>query len=196
MKHNSGLNLTGLNDLLGLTAVTTTLYITTQTRTTILLDVTLQRLLAPAITALGYELFAVERLAQGRHSSVLRVYIDSPSGITIDDCEQVSYQVSGILDVEDPIRGSYTLEVSSPGIDRPLFTLEHFLRFVGCKIHVKLTQPLDSRRHFTGTLQRVEGQSVILQTEDTEYHLPYPHIDRARLVPDDLLLNPKLRTMR
>jgi ribosome maturation factor RimP len=161
-----------------------------------LLDVTLQQLLAPAITALGYELFAVERLPQGRHSSILRVYIDSPDGITIDDCERVSYQVSGILDVEDPIRGSYTLEVSSPGLDRPLFTLDHFLRFVGHKIHVKLTQPLDSRRHFTGTLQRVDGHTVTLQTDDIEYNFPYPHIDKARLVPDDQLLNSKSPTMR
>lgn len=161
-----------------------------------MLDVTLQQLLAPAITALGYELFAVERLAQGRYSSILRVYIDGPDGITIDDCERVSYQVSGILDVEDPIKGSYTLEVSSPGLDRPLFTLDHFLRFVGRKIHVKLTQPLDSRRHFTGMLQRVEGQNVILQTEDTEYNLPYPHIDKARLVLEDQLLNSKSQTMR
>ena len=152
-----------------------------------MLDIGLQQLLTPTITALGYELFAVERLSQGRRSSLLRVYIDSPQGISLEDCEKVSYQISGILDVEDPIPWSYTLEVSSPGLDRPLFTLEHFIRFRGHKITVRLTRPLETRRNFTGILQRVEGRNVIMVVDDTEYSLPYDQIDKARLVPDEIL---------
>jgi ribosome maturation factor RimP len=153
-----------------------------------LIDESLQQLLAPTITALGYELFAVERLSQGRRASLLRIYIDRPTGISVRDCEKVSYQVSGILEVEDPISGAYTLEVSSPGLDRPLFTLDHFIRFIGHQITVRLTRPLETRRNFTGLLQRVEGRNVIMVTDGTEYCLPYEQIDKARLVIPDKII--------
>ena len=86
---------------------------------------TLRDSLASIVEALGYEFVGSEIVGQGKHA-VLRIYIDSENGITIDDCSKVSYQVSAMLDVEDPIRGEYDLEVSSPGIDRPLFELSHF----------------------------------------------------------------------
>ncbi len=150
-----------------------------------LLDKNLEKLIAPVVKALGYELVGVVRLSQGGRNVLVRIYIDHPNGITLSDCEQVSYQVSGLLDVQNPIQGHYTLEVSSPGLDRPLFTLEHFRQFIGHKVKVRLTRPLKTRRHFTGLLQRVQApQSVIVLVDGTEYSLPYDQIDKAHIVPD------------
>jgi len=148
-----------------------------------LLDQQLQQLLAPVITALGYELWGIERLSQGA-TGLVRVYIDSPQGISIDDCERVSYQISGILDVHDPISGHYTLEVSSPGLDRPLFTLEQFTRFLGHQAQVRLSQPLNNQRNFTGKIQHITETQIILQVAETEYMLPIEQIEKARLVPE------------
>jgi len=149
-----------------------------------LIDNKLQELLAPAITALGYELLGIERITQGKRGTLLRVFIDCDEGITLDDCERVSHQVSGILDVEDPIVGKYILEVSSPGLDRPLFTLDHFSRFVGHKVSVKLRRPLDTRRNFSGVLQRIEHNKIFIVVDQTEFALPYEQIERAHLVAD------------
>jgi len=149
-----------------------------------LLDTQLQQLLMPVIMALGYELIGIERFAQGRRGWLVRVYIDNAEGISLQDCERVSNQISGILEVENPITGRYILEVSSPGVDRPLFTLDHFARFVGHKVSVRLAQPLDTRRNFTGILERIEGHTVIVVAEETEYRLPFAQIDKARLVPE------------
>jgi len=149
-----------------------------------LLDNQLQQLLIPTVTGLGYELVGVERLSQGGHKTLLRVYIDQPNGISLSDCQRVSYQVSGILDVQEPIQEHYTLEVSSPGLDRPLFTLDHFRRFIGHKVKVRLSQPKEGRRHFTGLLQTVKDRNVIVVADKTEYNLPYDKIDKAHLVPD------------
>ncbi len=149
-----------------------------------LLDKKLQELLAPTITALGYELVGVERLSQGGHQVLVRVYIDSPDGIGLADCEQVSYQVSGLLDVQNPIPNPYTLEISSPGLDRPLFTLAHFIRFVGHHIKVRLNRSINTRRNFTGLLQQVQGHNLIMMVDGIEYSLPYEQIEKARLVPD------------
>lgn len=148
-----------------------------------MLDQKLQELLAPAITALGYELWGIERLSQGA-KGLVRIYIDSSRGISIDDCERVSYQISGILEVHDPIPGHYTLEVSSPGFDRPLFTLEQFARFLGHQAQVRLSQPLNAQRNFTGEIQRIEETQIILKIADTEYILPIEQIEKARLVPE------------
>jgi ribosome maturation factor RimP len=141
-----------------------------------LLDNRLQTLLAPIITQLGYEFVGVERIPQGKRSILVRVYIDNPNGITLDDCEQVSYHISG----------RYVLEVSSPGFDRPLFTLEQFTRFIGHKVTIKLSRSLESRRSFTGTLRRVEGQNIVILSEEVEYSLPFTRIDKACLVPENL----------
>jgi len=149
----------------------------------ILLDKELQKLLVPVVTALDYELIGVIRLSQGSNNVVLRVYIDHPNGINLVDCERVSDQVNGILSVSNLIKGHYTLEVSSPGLERPLFTLAHFIRFVGHKVKVHLRQPVHERRNFTGTLQRVQGHDVIVMVCKTEYSLPYDQIDKAHIVP-------------
>ncbi|MCO3281620.1 ribosome maturation factor RimP, partial [Pseudomonas aeruginosa] len=138
----------------------------------------LQALLAPVVEALGYECWGVEFISQGRHS-VLRVYIDRPEGILIDDCEAVSRQVSGILDVEDPISGEYTLEVSSPGMDRPLFTLEQFAKHAGEQVKIRLRSPYEGRRNYQGILRGVEEQDVVVLVDDHEYLLPIDSIDKA-----------------
>lgn len=128
------------------------------------------------------ELWGVEHIVQGRFS-VLRVYIDKDGdGITIDDCEKVSRQISGIFDVEDPIAGEYTLEVSSPGMDRPLFELSQFERYVGSVATVRLRTPLEGRRKFKGVIQKVEADVVCLLVDDKEYMLPASAIDKANLV--------------
>ncbi|ELY1684493.1 ribosome maturation factor RimP [Pseudomonas aeruginosa] len=142
----------------------------------------LQALLAPVVEALGYECWGVEFISQGRHS-VLRVYIDRPEGILIDDCEAVSRQVSGILDVEDPISGEYTLEVSSPGMDRPLFTLEQFAKHAGEQVKIRLRSPYEGRRNYQGILRGVEEQDVVVLVGDHEYLLPIDSIDKANIIP-------------
>jgi ribosome maturation factor RimP len=130
----------------------------------------------------GYECWGVEFLSQGRHS-LLRVYIDQPDGVLVEDCEKVSRQISGVLDVEDPIASEYTLEVSSPGMDRPLFTLEQFAKHVGEQVKIKLRSPFDGRRNFQGLLRCVEEQDVVVLVDDHEYLLPIDLIDKANIIP-------------
>ncbi len=140
----------------------------------------LLRLLDPVVNGMGYELVGVEF---DGHQRVLRVYIDHPAGITIEDCSTVSYQIGGVLDVEDPIPGRYQLEVSSPGMDRPLFALEHFVRFKGEMIRLQLSRPLDGRRRYKARLEGVEGQDVLLLEEDQLVRVPFDLIEKARLSP-------------
>lgn len=143
----------------------------------------IQALVEPVVRSLGYELVGVEFLMQGR-TGLLRVYIDTEDGINLDDCQRVSHQLSGVLDVEDVIKGQYQLEVSSPGLDRPLFTAEHFERFTGHKAKLKLAVPLDGQRKFRGTLSGVEGDQVILEIDGEEIMLPFNVIDKANLIPE------------
>ncbi len=142
----------------------------------------LSELIRPTVEALGVELWGLEFLIQGKYS-VLRVYIDRPEeGVTIDDCEKVSRQISGIFDVEDPIAGEYTLEVSSPGMDRPLFTLAQFARFIGSEAAVKLRAPLEGRRKYKGIIQSVNEDSLCLVVDGKQFQLPGNSIDKANLV--------------
>jgi len=140
-------------------------------------------MLEPAVNVLGCELVGIELIPQGRRS-LLRIYIDKEDGVTIDDCSDVSHQVSGILDVEDPIREQYTLEVSSPGLDRPLFKLEDFDRFSGSQVKLRLRQMLDGRRNFTGRILGVEGESVRVEVDGSPRVFAIVDIDKARLVPE------------
>ncbi|MBD2838674.1 ribosome maturation factor RimP [Pseudomonas sp. JM0905a] len=142
----------------------------------------LQALLAPVVEALGYQCWGIEFLSQGRHS-LLRIYIDHENGILVDDCEKVSRQISGVLDVEDPISSEYTLEVSSPGMDRPLFTLEQFTAHAGELVKIKLRSPFEGRRNFQGLLRGVEEQDVVVLIEDREFLLPIELIDKANIIP-------------
>ena len=139
-------------------------------------------MLQPTVEALGYELWGLEHLVQGRHS-VLRVFIDSPAGISVDDCAAVSEQVSGVLDVEDPITGEYTLEVSSPGMDRQLFRLEQYAGYIGETVEVRLRSAFEGRRKFKGVLKGIEGEDIVIQVDDHEFLLPYGAIEKARIQP-------------
>lgn len=141
-------------------------------------------LIEPAVTLLGYELLGVRYSTSGKRAT-LRVYIDSEHGITVADCERVSYQVSGLLDVHDPVPGRYTLEISSPGLDRPLFFPGHFERFKGHRVSIKLGLPLDGRRKFSGELRGCHDGKVVVWSDDTEYVLPLDMINSARLLPQD-----------
>jgi len=134
---------------------------------------------------MGYELVGVEYLSQGRSGgSVLRIYIDSPDGIVLDDCSRVSHQVSGILDVEDPIEENYSLEVSSPGLDRPLFGRRDFERFTGSLVSLKLRAKISGQRRFKGELQGIEEDDVLLAVDGEIFRLPLDQIDKAKLVPE------------
>ncbi len=140
-------------------------------------------LFEPEVSALGYELLGVE-LSRSGNGSLLRIYIDKDDGITIDDCVLVSQQLTGILDVEDPISGNYELEVSSPGVDRPLFTLAQIERFVGSPIKLRLHTKLDGRRNISAVLISVENENLILDSDNEELVVPFNMIERARLIPE------------
>ncbi len=135
----------------------------------------------PVVESLGYELVGVEYLTQGR-DGLLRVYIDHEDGIGVEDCKRVSHQLSGVLDVEDPIRGHYTLEVSSPGLDRPLFTAEHFQQFAGQEARLKLATPVLGRRKLTGRIVGVHDDEVEILVDGESYMVPLDTIERANLV--------------
>ncbi len=138
-------------------------------------------LVQPTIEALGLQLWGIEHLSQGKFS-LLRIYIESDEGILIEDCEKVSRQVSALLDVEDPITGEYTLEVSSPGIDRPLFALEQFQQYIGEMVNIKTRGPVNGRRKFKGTIAAVEDESVVVQIDGEDYTVSHGEIDKAVLV--------------
>ena len=127
-------------------------------------EVLITELIGTTVQALGLELWGVELLQQGRYS-LLRVYIEREEGVTIEDCEKVSRQVSALLDVEDPIAGEYTLEVSSPGVDRPLFSVEQYAKYVGSEVNLKLRRAVDGRRKFKGQIIKVSGDIVGLLVE-------------------------------
>lgn len=139
-------------------------------------------LLEPAVTALGYEISDLEVKLGGR-DGVIRIFIDRPEGVDIEDCEKVSRQVSALLDVEDPVPGHYTLEVSSPGLDRRLTKLEHFQRFTGEDVRIKLRFPLDGRRNFRGALKAAVGETIEVEVDGESHSLPIATIESARLVP-------------
>lgn len=145
-------------------------------------DAALQALIEPVVTAMGFELWGIDYMSQGKHSRLV-IYIDHENGVNVDDCADISRQVSGVLDVEDPIAGEYRLEVSSPGMDRPLFTLDQFARYAGHQVSLKLRVPFDGRRKFQGLLAGVEGDEVLVQIEGEEYCFPIDGIDQARVVP-------------
>lgn len=140
----------------------------------------LVKLLKPVINSLGYEMWGLEFLP-GKSSSLLRVYIDKEAGISLADCERVSEQVTGVLDVNDPIRGAYQLEISSPGIDRPLFGLEQFERFKGFQVKLKLNSKLNGRRNITGMIEEVNEGSVLIIDDEGSLEVPAEIIEKANI---------------
>ena len=158
----------------------------------------LDDIIRPVVEGLGYECWGIDFLSQGKHS-MLRIYIESSdaaekklvgedgkereSGVELADCEKVSRQLSAVLDVEDPIVGDYTLEVSSPGLDRALYELAHYERFKGQHVALKLRMPYEGRRKFNGVLNGVEGNDVLVQVDKEEYLFPVEGIEKANIVP-------------
>ncbi len=143
----------------------------------------LESLLRPTVESMGYEMLGIQLHRRGKSTRV-RVFIDSDNGIDLTDCERVSNQVSGVLDVEDPIAGNYTLEISSPGLDRPLFEPAHYRRFTGARIRVKLVHKQDGHRHYTGRIKQVTDDSVVLLVDNTEHSLAFDNIQSARIAPE------------
>jgi len=144
---------------------------------------TLRDRLATVVNTMGYEFVGCELVRPGT-GSVLRVYIDGESGVTLNDCSKVSRQISAMLDVEDPIQGKYTLEVSSPGLDRPLFERAHYQKYVGSRVKVRLSVPIDDRRNFAGVLLRVEGDDIHLLVDQEEVVVPFSDIEKAKIIAD------------
>jgi ribosome maturation factor RimP len=143
----------------------------------------LQELLRPIVEDLGYELWELE-FAPRSGGGLLRLYIDAQSGISLDDCARVSRAVSGVLDSEDPIPGAYTLEVSSPGLDRVLRTREHFARCVGEQVKIEMAAPLEGRRRFAGRLEQVLADEIEVRLDDRIVRLPIDGVAKARVVPE------------
>jgi ribosome maturation factor RimP len=154
----------------------------------------LEALLAPLVEDLGYEFVGIEYQSNPKNR-LIRLYIDRPEvGVGVDDCERVSHEVSALLDVEDPVSGQYTLEVSSPGIERPLFKAAHFLRFVGEDARVLMNVPVEGRRKFKGRIVDADERQVVLEVDGAHRALPVSDIQRAALAPDvDALLAEKRR---
>ena len=144
---------------------------------------TLAARLAPLVEGLGYELWELE-YSPGRGNGFLRLYIDAEAGITLDDCERVSRAVSEVLDAEDPVPGQYTLEVSSPGLERPLRTAQQFARFVGETVFVETVQPQEGRRRFKGALAAVGEAEIEVEVDGRRWTLPVAGIRKAHLAPD------------
>jgi ribosome maturation factor RimP len=147
----------------------------------------LMRLLEPPIEALGFDVVDIEFVQAGR-GGVLRIFIDAPAlnvspGITVEDCATVSHAVSQVLEAQDPIKGHYTLEVSSPGFDRILRTRAHFERFIGERIFAELKLPIDGRRRYVGVLKSVADGTIVVEVDGKAHSLPLERIQKARLRP-------------
>ena len=143
----------------------------------------LQKILEPTVERLGYELTDIEVRLSGK-GGLVRLTVDKPDGIDLDDCEKVSHAVSALLDVEDPIQSEYSLEVSSPGLDRKLTKPVHFQRFMGETLKVTMRFPIEGRRRFRGKLLSLKAEDIVVEVDGETHSLPLAMIDTARLVPD------------
>ena len=141
----------------------------------------LTEMLRPAVEEVGVELLGIEFVSAGKHS-ILRLFIDHENGIDVDNCAEVSRQVGALLDVEDPISTEYNLEVSSPGLDRPLFSLAHYQAVIGETVNIRLSLPLNGRRKFKGILNAVENDVLIVTVDNEEYELVFSNVDKGNLV--------------
>ncbi len=143
-------------------------------------------LIEPIVEGLGYECVGIEYNPHPKHG-LLRVYIDSENGILVDDCSKVSHQISGVMDVEDPIQGNYHLEISSPGEDRPFFKVSQFERYIGSRVLVTLFKAVSGRRKITGLIKKVEDDIITLQEGEQIFEVPFDAMSKARLVPEYLI---------
>ncbi len=142
----------------------------------------IEAMIKPSIEALGFELWGLEYLPAGNHS-ILRIYLDKPAGITVDDCAEASHQISAILEVEDPISNAYRLEVSSPGLDRQLFKSEQYPTYEGEEMQVRTGSPVMGRRKFKGKMLEVLPEAIVLEVDGEEYEIPFDEIEKANVVP-------------
>ncbi|CDL80297.1 ribosome maturation factor RimP [Xenorhabdus cabanillasii] len=145
------------------------------------LEQKLTAMISAPVEALGFELVGLEFIRA--RVSTLRVYIDSEEGITVDDCADVSHQVSAVLDVEDPISGLYNLEISSPGLDRPLFKTEHYQRFMGEEVILMLRMAMQNRRKWRGIIKAVDGEMITVTVDGKDEVFALSNIQKANLVP-------------
>ena len=145
-------------------------------------ELQIEDLIAPTVESLACSVWGVEYLAHGKNV-LLRIYIDAAEGISVDLCAEVSRHVSDLIDIEEIMPETYTLEVSSPGMDRLLFKAEHYEAHVGEKIDIRLNYPFEGRKKIVGMLAGVEDDSAVVQDSDTEYLLPLENIRKARIVP-------------
>lgn len=143
----------------------------------------MESLLQPVINGMGYELLGIDYGGRGRRV-LLRVYIDQHEGIALSDCEKVSRRISALMDVENMISGHYDLEVSSPGLDRPLFKPEHYERFISHRVKIVMLSPQRGRRRFTGILQAFENDTIVVLVDNEVYELPFVDVASTRLVPE------------
>ncbi len=141
----------------------------------------IESVIAPVVSGLGYE-FVGAQFGQAENGQTLRVFIDTENGVVVEDCVTVSKQLSAVLDVEDTIKSAYQLEVSSPGIDRPLFTTDHFAQQLKEVVKVKMAVAVDGRRNFKGELIAVENDVVLIEVDGIDYNLPINDIEEAHLV--------------
>ena len=146
------------------------------------LEQRLTEMFTPSVEDLGYELVGIEYIRAGQHST-LRVYIDQESGILVDDCAAVSRQISALMDVEDPITNEYTLEVSSPGLERPLFNAQQYVAFIGEEVKVQLRMPIQNRRKWKGIIDSVEGEIICVNVDGTLERFALSNIQKANIVP-------------
>lgn len=144
----------------------------------------LDALVHSVVEGLGYELWGYEYRAH-KYSALLRVFIEKEGGINLDDCSNVSRQLGAALDVDDPIKVAYTLEVSSPGIDRVLFKPEQFNRYIGRRVKIRAKWPIDGQRNFVGRLDGIKDECVMVEMDSKDFSIPVDAIDRARLRADD-----------
>jgi ribosome maturation factor RimP len=146
----------------------------------------LVNLIEPIVEGLGYECVGIDYNPHPKHG-LLRIYIDSENGILVEDCTKVSHQLSGVLDVEDPIQGNYQLEVSSPGADRPFFKVSQFEQFIGSIVTVNLFTAINGRRKITGLIEKVDGDIISLSEAEQIFDVPFNAMSKARLVPEYLI---------
>jgi ribosome maturation factor RimP len=142
----------------------------------------LTEMLDAPVAASGYELVGLEFIRAGEHST-LRIYIDHENGINVDDCAEVSHQVSAVLDVEDPISVAYNLEVSSPGLERPLFKAEHYQQFIGHEVSLVLKMAMGNRRKWKGVIEDVEGETITITVDGAKEEFALSNISKANLIP-------------
>tara|TARA_R110002096_G_scaffold46543_3_gene124225 strand:+ start:1633 stop:2094 length:462 start_codon:yes stop_codon:yes gene_type:complete len=145
----------------------------------------LEALFEPIVQGLGFDLWGVQLRSSENHALV-KIFIDHKDGISVDNCSEVSHQVSGILDVEDPISVAYTLEVSSPGLDRPLMKREHFEKYLGEEIKVRLGWAVQERRNFLGQLTKIDEENITMTVDGDLVEFPFNAVKRANLIYSDL----------